>query len=235
MTDRLLIPVQRGSRYPCSPTGAFPLGPDEPWLEPLNSEAALRRVVEVGDGWHPLGLRPPVAPPPPELAEKVRRLRDLAEGGGPAGQARAESEISPTEPPRRPMPTNTLLSLIKARQADPPRGEDSSRNSPPSRPSRAWLSSWWSCASTCWATAQATRWILALGRDCGERRSGAGARRGPSAAAPGRGRAGCRGSRYARSWGSSTSRRPSPSRFAPRTTREMASPGTVASHQALER
>jgi probable F420-dependent oxidoreductase len=197
VTDRLLIPVDSGSRYPYSPTGAFPLGPDEPWLEPLtaltylatiterirvgtsvlvipyrnpvftakalasadslsggrvilgagvgwwreefaalgvpfeerasrtvesltimkqiwtkprvafqgrfariaeaggvrphpaqpggipiwiggHSEAALRRVVEVGDGWHPLGLRPPVALHPPEMAAKVRRLRDLA-------------------------------------------------------------------------------------------------------------------------------------------------------------
>ena len=201
VTDRLLIPVQSRSAYPYSPTGAFPLGPDEPWLEPLaavtylatiteriavgtsvlvvpyrnpvlvakalatadylsggrvilgagigwwreefaalgvpfedrasrtieylrimkeiwtrprvafegrfanipesggvrphpisaphipiwiggHSEAALRRVVAVGDGWHPLGLRPPVGLHPSELAEKVRRLRDLAADAG---------------------------------------------------------------------------------------------------------------------------------------------------------
>lgn len=201
VTDRLLIPVQSRSAYPYSPTGAFPIGPDEPWLEPLvavtylatiteritvgtsvlvipyrnpvmvakalatadylsggrvilgagigwwreefaalgipfkdrasrtveylrimkeiwtkprvafegrfaqipesggvrphpvrsphipiwiggHSEAALRRVVAVGDGWHPLGLRPPVGLHPPELAEKVRRLHDLAAGAG---------------------------------------------------------------------------------------------------------------------------------------------------------
>ncbi len=201
VTDRLLIPVRSGATYPYSPTGAFPLGPDEPWLEPLTAvtylltitqkiqvgtsvlvipyrnpvhtakalatadylsggrvilgagvgwwreefegvgvpfedraartveyltvikqiwthprvafegrfarireaggvrphparpggipiwigghgEAALRRVVEMGDGWHPLGLRPPVALHPPEMAEKVRRLRDLARAGG---------------------------------------------------------------------------------------------------------------------------------------------------------
>ena len=201
VTDRLLIPVQSRSAYPYSPTGAFPLGPDEPWLEPLtavtylatiterinvgtsvlvipyrnpiftakalatadylsggrvilgagvgwwqeefaalgvpfedraprtveylkimkeiwtkprvvfdgrfariaeaggvrphparqphipiwiggHSEAALRRTVEVGDGWHPLGLRPPVSLHPPEMAARVRRLRDMAAAAG---------------------------------------------------------------------------------------------------------------------------------------------------------
>ncbi len=201
VTDRLLIPVQSTSAYPYSPTGAFPLGPDEPWLEPLtaitylagitrrirvgtsvlvipyrhpvhtakalatadyltggriilgagigwwreefaglgvpfegraartveylrvmkaawtrpriahqgsfvriaeaggllphpaqaphipiwiggHSDEALRRVVDVGDGWHPLGLRPPVALHPPEMAAKVRRLRELAAAAG---------------------------------------------------------------------------------------------------------------------------------------------------------
>ncbi len=201
VTDRLLIPVESRSPYPYSPTGAFPLGPDEPWLEPLtavtylatiterisvgtsvlvipyrnpvvtakalatadylsngriilgagvgwwreefaalgvpfedraartleylrvmkeiwtrprvafdgrfvriaeaggvrphparephipiwiggHSDAALRRVVAVGDGWHPLGLRPPAALYPDELAAKVRRLRDMAVAAG---------------------------------------------------------------------------------------------------------------------------------------------------------
>lgn len=201
VTDRLLIPVRSRSTYPYSQTGAFPLQPDEPWLEPLtaltylatitkrimvgtsvlvipyrnpiftakalatadylsggrvilgagigwwreefvalgvefgdrgartveylrimkeiwtkprvafegrfvriaeaggvrphpvqrphipiwiggHSDAALRRVVSVADGWHPLGLRPPVALTPPEMAAKVRRLRALAASAG---------------------------------------------------------------------------------------------------------------------------------------------------------
>jgi probable F420-dependent oxidoreductase len=199
VTDRLCIPVRPTGEYPYSESGAFPLGPDEPWLEALtavtylatvterihvgtsvlvvpyrnplhtaralatadylsggrlvlgagigwwreefeavgvpfadraartvealrlmkaawtgervtvngveagglrphpagplpiwiggHSEAALRRVVAVADGWHPLGLRPPVRLDPPELAAKVRRLRELAAEAGrdPAG------------------------------------------------------------------------------------------------------------------------------------------------------
>ena len=201
VTDRLLIPVQSRSPYPYSESGAFPLGPDEPWLESLtaitylatitqriavgvsvlvipyrnpvqtakalatadylsggriilgagvgwwreefaalgvpfedrarrtaeylaimkeiwtkrrlafdgrfariaeagcllphpvgrphipiwiggHSDAALRRVVELADGWHPLGLRPPVSLLPHELAARVRQLRDLASARG---------------------------------------------------------------------------------------------------------------------------------------------------------
>jgi alkanesulfonate monooxygenase SsuD/methylene tetrahydromethanopterin reductase-like flavin-dependent oxidoreductase (luciferase family) len=40
---------------------------------------------------------------------------------------------------------------------------------------------------------------------------------------------------YAPSWGSRRSRSPSPSRFAPSTTSEIASPGIVASHHAFDR
>jgi probable F420-dependent oxidoreductase len=199
VTDRLLIPAAPTAAYPYSATGAFPLGPDEPWLESLtavtyltavteriqvgtsvlvvpyrnpvhtaralatadylaggrvifgagigwwreefaglgvpyedraartdealrlirtvwtqprlafegrfwrvaeaggvrphparpipiwiggHSDAALRRVAALGDGWHPLGLRPPVRLHPPELAERVRRLHELAAQAG---------------------------------------------------------------------------------------------------------------------------------------------------------
>ena len=201
VTDRLLIPVRSRSAYPYSESGAFPLGPDEAWLEPLtavaylatvtrriavgtsvlvipyrnpvfvakalatadylsggrivlgagagwwreefealgvpfedraartveylrimkevwtrprvafegrfaripasggvrphpvqrphipiwiggHSQAALRRAEEIGDGWHPIGLRPPVSLFPDEMAARVGRLRDLASERG---------------------------------------------------------------------------------------------------------------------------------------------------------
>jgi len=201
VTDRMLIPVASTAAYPYSATGAFPLGPDEPWLESLtavtylatvtrrirvgpsvlvipyrnpvftaralatadylsggrvilgagigwwreefealgvpfedraartvealrlmreiwtkprvqfegrywrvreaggvrphpvqrphipiwiggHSDAALRRVVEVADGWHPLGLRPPVRLYPDELAARAQRLRELTAKAG---------------------------------------------------------------------------------------------------------------------------------------------------------
>jgi probable F420-dependent oxidoreductase len=206
VTDRMLIPVAGTAAYPYSATGAFPLGPDEPWLEALtavtylatvtrrihmgvsvlvipyrnpvftaralatadylsggrvilgagigwwreefealgvpfedraartvealrlmreiwtkprvefegrfwrvreaggtrphpvqqphipiwiggHTDAALRRVVEVADGWHPLGLRPPVKLFPDELAARAKRLAELAAAAGrdPAG------------------------------------------------------------------------------------------------------------------------------------------------------
>jgi probable F420-dependent oxidoreductase len=47
-----------------------------------HSDAALRRVVDVADGWHPLGLRPPVMLHPDELAARARRLRELAAAAG---------------------------------------------------------------------------------------------------------------------------------------------------------
>jgi probable F420-dependent oxidoreductase len=47
-----------------------------------HSDAALRRVVEVADGWHPLGLRPPVRLDPDELAARARRLGELLAAAG---------------------------------------------------------------------------------------------------------------------------------------------------------
>jgi probable F420-dependent oxidoreductase len=58
------------------PAGGIPI-----WIGG-HTDAALSRVVEVGDGWHPLGLRPPVELHPPELAARVRRLRELAAAAG---------------------------------------------------------------------------------------------------------------------------------------------------------
>ena len=42
-----------------------------------HSAPALRRVAELGDGWMPIGLRPPSLLQPEEMAEKISRLRSL--------------------------------------------------------------------------------------------------------------------------------------------------------------
>ena len=46
VTDRLLIPATHTTAYPYSPTGAFPLGPDEPWLEALTAVTYLATITE---------------------------------------------------------------------------------------------------------------------------------------------------------------------------------------------
>jgi len=38
---------------------------------------ALRRTAELGDVWHPIGLRPPAGLPPEQLGEKRKRLEEL--------------------------------------------------------------------------------------------------------------------------------------------------------------
>lgn len=63
VTDRLLIPVHSATRYPYSPTGTFPLGPDEPWLEPLTALTYLATItsrVKVGTSVLVLPYRHPV-------------------------------------------------------------------------------------------------------------------------------------------------------------------------------
>lgn len=43
---------------------------------------ALRRTVEFGDAWHPIGLRPPANLDPAELGQKVELLHAMAEKAG---------------------------------------------------------------------------------------------------------------------------------------------------------
>jgi len=47
-----------------------------------HTDAALRRAGELGDGWHPIGLRPPGLLRPAEYAEKANRVRAWAERAG---------------------------------------------------------------------------------------------------------------------------------------------------------
>lgn len=52
-----------------------------------HTEAALRRAGTLGDGWHPIGLRPPAMLPPEEYAAKAARLCDHAKAAGRDPQA----------------------------------------------------------------------------------------------------------------------------------------------------
>jgi alkanesulfonate monooxygenase SsuD/methylene tetrahydromethanopterin reductase-like flavin-dependent oxidoreductase (luciferase family) len=67
----------------------------KPHRTPCHSPAALRRVALVGDGWMPIALRPPSLLRPPEMADKMARLRRLLRD---AGRAEDEVAISVTAP-----------------------------------------------------------------------------------------------------------------------------------------
>ena len=63
VTDRMLIPVARTAAYPYSATGAFPLGPDESWLEALTAVtylATVTRRIRVGPSVLVIPYRNPV-------------------------------------------------------------------------------------------------------------------------------------------------------------------------------
>ena len=66
VTDRMLIPVAGTKAYPYSATGAFPLGPDEPWLEALTAVTylltATRRIRVPGTRSTCAGSAPPIPP-----------------------------------------------------------------------------------------------------------------------------------------------------------------------------
>jgi probable F420-dependent oxidoreductase len=47
-----------------------------------HTDAAVRRAGRLGDGWHPIGLRPPAMLLPDEYAAKVRRLHAAAREAG---------------------------------------------------------------------------------------------------------------------------------------------------------
>jgi alkanesulfonate monooxygenase SsuD/methylene tetrahydromethanopterin reductase-like flavin-dependent oxidoreductase (luciferase family) len=47
-----------------------------------HTDAALRRVGELADAWHPIGLRPPAMLHPPEYAEKAKVIHGWARKAG---------------------------------------------------------------------------------------------------------------------------------------------------------
>lgn len=52
-----------------------------------HTKAAMRRAAHLGDGWMPIGLRPPVSLRPPELAEAIRQVKAMTEDAGRDPQA----------------------------------------------------------------------------------------------------------------------------------------------------
>jgi len=74
------VPEFHGKHYDVSGAGFLPQPVQKPhppiWIGG-HTEPAIRRAAELGDGWMPIGLRPPANLEPEEFAIKVARLRRL--------------------------------------------------------------------------------------------------------------------------------------------------------------
>ena len=78
-------PEFQGEIYQLSGMGFMPKPVQKPhppiWIGG-HTNPAIRRAAEYGDGWMPIGLRPPAILEPEELAEKIARLRRLTVRAG---------------------------------------------------------------------------------------------------------------------------------------------------------
>ena len=78
-------PVFNGKYYQISGSGFQPKPVQKPhppiWIGG-HTRPAIRRAAKYGDGWMPIGLRPPAILEPEELAEKIARLRTLTVQAG---------------------------------------------------------------------------------------------------------------------------------------------------------
>ena len=83
-------PVFNGKYYQISGVGFQPKPVQKPHI-PIwiggHTGPAIRRAAKYGDGWMPIGLRPPAILEPEELAEKIARLRTLTVQAGRAEDA----------------------------------------------------------------------------------------------------------------------------------------------------
>jgi probable F420-dependent oxidoreductase len=75
----------RGTYYELASVSALPK-PRQPRGIPIwiggHTGAALRRAGELGDAWHPIGLRPPAELHPEEYRAKAEQVRDWAQRAG---------------------------------------------------------------------------------------------------------------------------------------------------------
>ena len=78
-------PEFHGEHYQLSESGFQPKPVQNPpppiWIGG-HTNPAIRRAAKYGDGWMPIGLRPPAILEPEELAEKIARLRRLTVRAG---------------------------------------------------------------------------------------------------------------------------------------------------------
>jgi probable F420-dependent oxidoreductase len=74
-----------------------------------HTDAAIRRAGTLGDGWHPIGLRPPARLYPDEYAAKVKQLHGWAQRAGRDPRAITLTLRAPME--------------VRARSAKPPAGD----------------------------------------------------------------------------------------------------------------
>ena len=78
-------PEFQGNHYQISGSGFQPKPLQKPhppiWIGGHTSPA-IRRAAAFGDGWMPIGLRPPAILEPEELGDKITRLKDLTEREG---------------------------------------------------------------------------------------------------------------------------------------------------------
>lgn len=78
-------PEFHGDHYDISEAGFLPKPVQQPhppiWIGG-HTNPAIRRAATLGDGWMPIGLRPPAILEPEELAEKIARLRRLSARAG---------------------------------------------------------------------------------------------------------------------------------------------------------
>ena len=83
-------PEFHGEFYDVSGAGFLPKPVQKPhppvWIGG-HTGPAIRRAAELGDGWMPIGLRPPAILEPEELAEKIARLKRLTVRAGRAEDA----------------------------------------------------------------------------------------------------------------------------------------------------
>ncbi len=101
-------PSFAGKHYQLHDVTLFPKPVQKPhppiWIGG-HAPAALRRAGELGDAWHPIGLRPPAGLTPAEYAEKAQQVRAHAARAGRRSEAillslRAPLEIWPARPAR---------------------------------------------------------------------------------------------------------------------------------------